>query len=124
MIVYQDPPFTVEIPLGTIYRVEKIGGTTSRGENAYGLELYCKVTNKLDRSICFILKPCIANKLKHFPGVCSECNWYQIRETFTLKKNYEKHENSDCHEEFYCRSTCSTKSMYVDLMKCQQLILL
>lgn len=37
-----DPPFTVEVPLGTIYRVEKIGGTTSRGENAYGLELYCK----------------------------------------------------------------------------------
>ena len=40
---FQDPPFTVEVPLGTIYRVEKIGGTTSRGENAYGLELFCKV---------------------------------------------------------------------------------
>ena len=27
-----------------IYRVEKIGGqATSRGENAYGLEVYCKV---------------------------------------------------------------------------------
>ncbi|EDO44480.1 predicted protein [Nematostella vectensis] len=37
-----DIPFTVEVPLGTIYRVEKIGGTTSRGENAYGLEIYCK----------------------------------------------------------------------------------
>ena len=33
----------VEVPLGAIFRVEKIGGTTSRGENAYGLELYCKV---------------------------------------------------------------------------------
>ena len=39
----EDPPFTVEVPLGSIYRVEKIGGTTSRGENAYGLELFCKV---------------------------------------------------------------------------------
>ncbi|XP_073253195.1 phosphatidylinositol-3,5-bisphosphate 3-phosphatase MTMR2-like isoform X2 [Porites lutea] len=38
----EDPPFTVEVPLCTIYRVEKIGGTTSRGENAYGLELFCK----------------------------------------------------------------------------------
>lgn len=44
MNLFQDPPFTVEVPLGTIYRVEKIGGTTSRGENAYGLELFCKVT--------------------------------------------------------------------------------
>ena len=44
MTFFQDPPFTVEVPLGTIYRVEKIGGTTSRGENAYGLELFCKVT--------------------------------------------------------------------------------
>ena len=42
-LLTRTPPFTVEVSLGTIYRVEKIGGTTSRGENAYGLELYCKV---------------------------------------------------------------------------------
>ena len=41
---FQDLPFSIEVPLGTIYRVEKIGGTTSRGENAYGLELFCKVS--------------------------------------------------------------------------------
>ena len=44
LLYMQDPPFTVEVPLGTIYRVEKVGGTTSKGENAYGLELSCKVT--------------------------------------------------------------------------------
>ena len=35
--------FTLDVPLGVISRVEKIGGSTSRGENAYGLEIYCKV---------------------------------------------------------------------------------
>jgi myotubularin-related protein 1/2 len=39
-----DPPYTVDVPMGVISRVEKIGGSTSRGENAYGLEIYCKVT--------------------------------------------------------------------------------
>ncbi|XP_031573534.1 myotubularin-related protein 2-like [Actinia tenebrosa] len=37
-----DPPFFVEVPLCSIFRIEKIGGTTSRGENAYGLEISCK----------------------------------------------------------------------------------
>lgn len=37
--------YTVECPLGTILRVEKVGGSTSRGENAYGLEIFCKVLN-------------------------------------------------------------------------------
>lgn len=60
MNLFQDPPFTVEVPLGTIYRVEKIGGTTSRGENAYGLELFCKVTKYMttlrqySRSKCWV----------------------------------------------------------------------
>lgn len=35
--------YSVECPLGTIARVEKVGGSTSRGENAYGLEIFCKV---------------------------------------------------------------------------------
>ncbi|XP_046852350.1 myotubularin-related protein 2-like [Xenia sp. Carnegie-2017] len=34
--------YSVECPLGTIARVEKVGGSTSRGENAYGLEIFCK----------------------------------------------------------------------------------
>ena len=38
----EDPKYTVECPLGTILRVEKVGGSTSRGENAYGLEIFCK----------------------------------------------------------------------------------
>ncbi|XP_055857757.1 myotubularin-related protein 2 [Episyrphus balteatus] len=32
----------VDVPLGTISRVEKIGGSTSRRENAYGIEISCK----------------------------------------------------------------------------------
>ncbi|XP_070552513.1 phosphatidylinositol-3,5-bisphosphate 3-phosphatase MTMR2-like isoform X2 [Ptychodera flava] len=38
----REPSFTVDVPLGVIYRIEKVGGSTSRGENAYGLELFCK----------------------------------------------------------------------------------
>lgn len=48
MCSLQDPPFVVEVPLGAIFRVEKIGGTTSRGENAYGLELFCKVCEAMN----------------------------------------------------------------------------
>ncbi|ALC38774.1 mtm [Drosophila busckii] len=38
----QDPPVVVDVPLGVIARVEKIGGATSRGENSYGIEIFCK----------------------------------------------------------------------------------
>ncbi|XP_065889704.1 myotubularin-related protein 2-like [Dysidea avara] len=37
-----EPLFSIEVPLGTIQRVEKIGRSRSRGENAYGLEICCK----------------------------------------------------------------------------------
>eukprot|EP00040_Diaphanoeca_grandis_P035787 m.225832 g.225832 ORF g.225832 m.225832 type:complete len:854 (-) comp33470_c6_seq1:116-2677(-) len=33
---------SVEWSLGVIHKIEKIGGQTSRGENAYGLEMHCK----------------------------------------------------------------------------------
>ena len=49
---FQDPKYAVECPLGTILRVEKVGGSTSRGENAYGLEIFCKVLN--DLSVWFL----------------------------------------------------------------------
>ncbi|EDW54454.1 GM17969 [Drosophila sechellia] len=38
----QEPPVVVDVPLGVIARVEKIGGATSRGENSYGIEIFCK----------------------------------------------------------------------------------
>ncbi|XP_070854271.1 phosphatidylinositol-3,5-bisphosphate 3-phosphatase MTMR2 [Drosophila suzukii] len=38
----QEPPMVVDVPLGVIARVEKIGGATSRGENSYGIEIFCK----------------------------------------------------------------------------------
>lgn len=37
-----EPPVVVDVPLGVILRVEKIGGSTSRGENSYGIEIFCK----------------------------------------------------------------------------------
>lgn len=37
-----DQPIIVDVPLGTISRVEKIGGSTSRRENSYGIEITCK----------------------------------------------------------------------------------
>ncbi|XP_030377532.1 myotubularin-related protein 2 [Scaptodrosophila lebanonensis] len=38
----QEPPLIVDVPLGVIARVEKIGGATSRGENSYGIDIFCK----------------------------------------------------------------------------------
>ncbi|KAJ8348519.1 hypothetical protein SKAU_G00271080 [Synaphobranchus kaupii] len=32
----------IDVPLGTISRVEKMGGASSRGENSYGLDITCK----------------------------------------------------------------------------------
>ncbi|XP_066269847.1 myotubularin-related protein 2-like isoform X3 [Branchiostoma lanceolatum] len=38
----RDPPFIVDVPLGVVSRVEKVGGQSSRGENSYGLDVFCK----------------------------------------------------------------------------------
>ncbi|WAQ97882.1 MTMR2-like protein [Mya arenaria] len=38
----RETPFTLDVPLGVISRVDKIGGTTSRGENSYCIDLHCK----------------------------------------------------------------------------------
>ncbi|ERL84804.1 hypothetical protein D910_02229 [Dendroctonus ponderosae] len=32
----------IEVPLGVVSRIEKVGGASSRGENAYGIEIFCK----------------------------------------------------------------------------------
>ncbi|XP_042895008.1 phosphatidylinositol-3,5-bisphosphate 3-phosphatase MTMR2 [Parasteatoda tepidariorum] len=37
-----DPSFVLDIPLGVLSRIEKVGGASSRGENSYGIELFCK----------------------------------------------------------------------------------
>lgn len=39
----QDVVVMLDVPLGAISRVEKMGGASSRGENSYGLEITCKV---------------------------------------------------------------------------------
>jgi len=39
----KETPVTLNVPLGVISRVEKMGGASSRGENSYGLEITCKV---------------------------------------------------------------------------------
>ncbi len=41
--LFQEPPLVLDVPLGVITRVEKVGGATSRGENSYGIEIFCKV---------------------------------------------------------------------------------
>ncbi len=40
----KETPVTLDVPLGVISRVEKMGGASSRGENSYGLEITCKVS--------------------------------------------------------------------------------
>ncbi|XP_054722189.1 myotubularin-related protein 2-like [Uloborus diversus] len=37
-----DQPFILDVPLGVVSRIEKVGGASSRGENSYGIELFCK----------------------------------------------------------------------------------
>ncbi|XP_022908297.1 phosphatidylinositol-3,5-bisphosphate 3-phosphatase MTMR2 [Onthophagus taurus] len=32
----------IDVPLGVVSRIEKVGGLSSRGENAYGIEVFCK----------------------------------------------------------------------------------
>uniref|UniRef100_A0AAQ4PA51 Myotubularin n=1 Tax=Gasterosteus aculeatus aculeatus TaxID=481459 RepID=A0AAQ4PA51_GASAC len=39
----EDVVMALDVPLGAICRVEKMGGASSRGENSYGLEITCKV---------------------------------------------------------------------------------
>ena len=39
---YKDSPLILDVPLGFVSRVEKVGGQRSTGENAYGLEIFCK----------------------------------------------------------------------------------
>lgn len=36
-----------DVPLGVVNRVEKVGGVTSRGENSYGIEIFCKDVRSL-----------------------------------------------------------------------------
>ncbi|KAG8237853.1 hypothetical protein J437_LFUL002462 [Ladona fulva] len=38
----RDTPYVVDVPLGVISRIEKVGGASSRGENSYGIDVFCK----------------------------------------------------------------------------------
>ena len=38
----KDYPLVIDIPLGFVSRVEKVGGQRTSAENAYGLEIFCK----------------------------------------------------------------------------------
>lgn len=38
----REPPYIVDMPLGVVSRIEKVGGASSRGENSYGIEIFCK----------------------------------------------------------------------------------
>lgn len=40
--VDKEPALILDVPLGVVSQVEKIGGATSRGINAYGIEIICK----------------------------------------------------------------------------------
>ncbi|XP_048270601.1 myotubularin-related protein 2 isoform X4 [Bombus affinis] len=40
--VDRETPYVVEVPLGVVSRIEKVGGASSKGENSYGIEVFCK----------------------------------------------------------------------------------
>ena len=48
---YKEWPLILDIPLGFVSRVEKVGGQRSSGENAYGLEIFCKDIRSLRFSL-------------------------------------------------------------------------
>ncbi|KAI4892369.1 hypothetical protein NFI96_023305 [Prochilodus magdalenae] len=45
---------TLDVPLGVISRIEKMGGASSRGENSYGLDITCKVDCWINIKSAFI----------------------------------------------------------------------
>lgn len=38
----KDPMVVLDVPLGVVSRVEKVGGASSRRENSYGIDIFCK----------------------------------------------------------------------------------
>lgn len=38
----KEPIQQLDVPLGVVSRIEKVGGATSRGENSYGIDILCK----------------------------------------------------------------------------------
>lgn len=38
----KDPIQQLDVPLGVVSRIEKVGGASSRGENSYGIDILCK----------------------------------------------------------------------------------
>ena len=54
----QEPAVTLDVPLGVIGRVEKMGGASSRGENSYGLDITCKVTEGGCVCVCVCVCVC------------------------------------------------------------------
>lgn len=38
----EDPVQQFDVALGVVSRIEKVGGSTSRGENSYGIDILCK----------------------------------------------------------------------------------
>ncbi len=40
-----EEPYVLNIPLGCISHVEKMGRSRNKGEHSYGLEIFCKVSN-------------------------------------------------------------------------------
>jgi len=43
----QDSEFTLDMSLGNVSRVDKVGGIRSSGENSYGIEIICKVNKHM-----------------------------------------------------------------------------
>ncbi|MGH0124853.1 UNVERIFIED_CONTAM: hypothetical protein FKN15_036414 [Acipenser sinensis] len=56
-----DPAMTLDVPLGVISRIEKMGGASSRGENSYGLDITCKVLQFVCGRYCSPANGYVAN---------------------------------------------------------------
>lgn len=52
MCLFVQEAYILNVPLGVISHVEKIGRSRSKGENAYGLEVFCKVRTSTPLCTC------------------------------------------------------------------------
>ena len=70
-------PLILDVPLGFVSRVEKVGGQRSSGDSAYGLEIYCKdirsLRFRLNKSDSQHSRKDIFEMVREFPRAKDRC---------------------------------------------------
>lgn len=64
-----DNNLIIDVPLCTVSRVEKVGGATSKGENSYGIDIFCKDF----RNLRFALKQANHSRRDVYDSIVQYC---------------------------------------------------